>query len=558
MSAQRITLCVLSAPDEAGLADCLASAAGAVDETLVGLTGSAAAARALARRLGVRVVPVPWEGDYAAARSALLKGVCTGWAFMLDADERLVLPEPGHLRTLVEPGEARGYLVPIESSTGDWLEHDTLITYQPRLFHTEARPGYTGRLGERLHLEGRAPGLAENVRIAHGGFGEDAAAWRAERHLNAVPVPTDPDPLHSLCRGMQLLRLGQEEEALTEFARGDGPMHARWRAHALLRLGLHAEALALLEAGCRAYPAYTDLWLLRARALAAAGREAEAALACRRCLDLGTPPPPLDTVRGVADYYPHLMLAHFAEGGGRLDEALHEYAQAYRLRPDDPEPLYKLPGLLRTLDRVKEAPAMLKELVRPVAGEHWLQVADVLSVHRLYGAALLCVRTALRKGADPDEAGLMHGFCLLRTGRPLEAEVILARLDQSDPYVREMRLIGAWCRHDCLLSRNLVEDDSPESVTAAVHRAMCRTDEPLPVATGWGRAEGEFLVQTVDALLAARRKADAARVAALMECTGWPGGYRALGMLLQLRGQRALAKRYLGLALEHGQAAGRS
>lgn len=89
-----VTAVLIARDEEDRLPACLSSLAGRVDAVLVADTGSTDRTRAVALRLGARVVDVPWTDDFAAARNAALAHVTTPWALHVDADE-VLLPGQG-------------------------------------------------------------------------------------------------------------------------------------------------------------------------------------------------------------------------------------------------------------------------------------------------------------------------------------------------------------------------------------------------------------------------------------------------------------------------------
>ncbi len=75
--------------EAAFLPDCLASVAGWVDEVVIADTGSSDNTVEIAQKAGAKVLSVPWEDDFAAARNQALVAVTGDWVLVLDADEKL-------------------------------------------------------------------------------------------------------------------------------------------------------------------------------------------------------------------------------------------------------------------------------------------------------------------------------------------------------------------------------------------------------------------------------------------------------------------------------------
>ncbi len=87
--------------EEENLPDCLESLKGVVDEIVVYDTGSTDRTVEIARSYGARVQLGHWDGDFSRARNEALAMSRTTWVLSIDADERVVAPRRGVLRTLL-------------------------------------------------------------------------------------------------------------------------------------------------------------------------------------------------------------------------------------------------------------------------------------------------------------------------------------------------------------------------------------------------------------------------------------------------------------------------
>ncbi len=68
---------------------CFASVRNIADTIVIADTGSADDTIALASSLGARVISIPWNDDFAAARNLALAAIRADWVLVLDADEQL-------------------------------------------------------------------------------------------------------------------------------------------------------------------------------------------------------------------------------------------------------------------------------------------------------------------------------------------------------------------------------------------------------------------------------------------------------------------------------------
>ena len=86
--------------EASNLAACIEPIRDLVDEIVVVDTGSTDATVDIARSLGARVFETTWDDDFAAARNMALSHATGDWAFILDADDRVLPSELPKLREL--------------------------------------------------------------------------------------------------------------------------------------------------------------------------------------------------------------------------------------------------------------------------------------------------------------------------------------------------------------------------------------------------------------------------------------------------------------------------
>lgn len=117
MKRKTVSLCMIARNEEATIGQTIKSALAVVDEIVVGDTGSDDNTRLIAEGYGARVVDVPWEDDFAAARNAVLDEAGCDWILILDADERMQPIRPVEFQRLLVEDTVSGYRV-------DIVEHD--------------------------------------------------------------------------------------------------------------------------------------------------------------------------------------------------------------------------------------------------------------------------------------------------------------------------------------------------------------------------------------------------------------------------------------------------
>ncbi|HUO25903.1 MAG TPA: glycosyltransferase [Candidatus Aquilonibacter sp.] len=188
----------------ADLRDCLESIRGVAEEIVVADTGSHDETMAIAKAEGARVISIPWEDDFAAARNKCLAEVQADWALMLDADERLDPAAKEEFPALLTQERISGFQVTIRNYVFDaskkiwdrpavandgsyaparefpaYIEHENV-----RLFRREPKIYFTGRVHEsvgwRLRETGRKIGAAAS-RIHHFGMVRETAETKASK-----------------------------------------------------------------------------------------------------------------------------------------------------------------------------------------------------------------------------------------------------------------------------------------------------------------------------------------------------------------------------------------
>jgi glycosyltransferase involved in cell wall biosynthesis len=232
----------------ADLRECLASAEGVVDEIVVADTGSADATREIANAAGARVIQIPWEDDFAAARNRCLAEVKAGWVLVLDADERLDPRARSEMAAHLAPDAPAGYQVtirnylpslackiwdrPAQPNNSDYAparEYPAYVEHENvRLFRRDPEVYFTCRVhetvGNRIVELGRRLGKASFL-IHHFGMVRDAgeAARKAKlyRRLGLrklAEMPHDAQAYFELGI-VELENMGNVSEALRYFER---------------------------------------------------------------------------------------------------------------------------------------------------------------------------------------------------------------------------------------------------------------------------------------------------------------------------------------------------
>ncbi len=222
----RVSAAMIVRNEERFLPGCLASLGREVDEIVVVDTGSDDRSREIARDMGAVVVEHPWRDDFAAARNIALDRATGDWILYIDADERLVVPEPEALRRAVS----------LPDAVAGRVRFRPRVAYTPyleiRLFRRDDRIRFRGRIHETVHPDIDKVAQSDGLRLADLAIGIDHFGYEG-------------DLSHK-----------------------------------------HARNLPLLQAAVVDDPGRAFLWTDLARSLAATGRRQEAEDACRRAIAL--------------------------------------------------------------------------------------------------------------------------------------------------------------------------------------------------------------------------------------------------------------------------------
>jgi tetratricopeptide (TPR) repeat protein len=279
MTVLNLALSMIVKNGERDLAECLASVAGVVSEIVVADTGSTDASMEIARGAGAKVISIPWENDFAAARNLSLAQVTADWVLMLDADERLDPQAASVLPPLLANRSVTGYQVIIRNYVSSL---DTKIWDRPAKANDSDYPparhcaGYIDH--ENVRLFRRDPEIYFSGRV------HETVGWRiisTERKLGNSQL---------IVHHMGMLGDAAERARKLLFYRDLGRQKVRdmpENAQAHFELGVSElenfgnlqEALAAIQRSCELNPEFGVAWFFAGVCQFRQG-EFPAALAC--------------------------------------------------------------------------------------------------------------------------------------------------------------------------------------------------------------------------------------------------------------------------------------
>ncbi|UKS23993.1 glycosyltransferase [Paenibacillus sp. HWE-109] len=219
-----LTAAILSQNEASNIAKCILALQGAVDEILL-VDSSTDETRLIAAQYPkVKIIPITWNDDFAAARNTGLEHVKTDWVIWVDADDVLLSEDIASLR------EAAGVFHHLDvvpalhvwhlNQVSGTIHHDFS---QVRMFPVRRGLRFYGRVHEQV---GTDKGIFHNdmyrravkIRLYHFGYEPSVMQSRAkfERNLRLLKHMTleEPEnPGHWLYYGRESLGIGEENQA---------------------------------------------------------------------------------------------------------------------------------------------------------------------------------------------------------------------------------------------------------------------------------------------------------------------------------------------------------
>jgi len=416
--------------NEAGtLGRCLESVRGVVREMVIGDTGSTDGTPDIAREYGARVVEVPWENDFAAARNRALSGVRCEWVLSLDADEMLDRSSDGAVAQLTSDStiaayqvSIRNYMLSLEDRIWDrpaqpndyklsesrgypaFVDHENV-----RLFRRNPEIYFMGRVHESVGPRVQAAGLAlgrASFLIHHFGLAADedtrARKNRFYKELGKQKVLEMPEnaQAHLELGLVELDNFGNLPEALDCFTRAC-ELHPRFGVAwffagvTQMRRGEHREALRCLRKAELSGHATAVVAETMGDAYYNLGKFPESVSAYLQALKRSPESIPLESKLGLA-----------MGRTGAEEEGLRRLMRAVQQRPHLPDLHDRLVTFLVWRERILEAAQAAESKLRMVpttSGNDFLRAASLWVRHGDWarGTAILHVGLQLHAGDVP-------------------------------------------------------------------------------------------------------------------------------------------------------------
>lgn len=283
-----LSVFLLAMPGERELGERVRSVQNAACETVAADLGAPVQELEDAQRAGADVLRIPWENSFAAVKNICMERASGRWVLFLHQNE-YIEPESLHsLTALLRNPNAEAYMV----FAGYRAVSSPVQAL--RLIRRRSEYRFLYRSFEALPEE-MLTGIAES-HLTIQTAGEKSWEYETRSRLLREEEKENPeDGYLSYMGGLEKINEGLPEKSIPFFTRTLGalspealyaPHLYKCAAWALFTEGRTEEAAALTDGGIRAYPLYSDLFVLRAQLSQALGRYADAERDLKQCLSV--------------------------------------------------------------------------------------------------------------------------------------------------------------------------------------------------------------------------------------------------------------------------------
>lgn len=211
-----LSVCMIVKNEEKFLPMALASIKDLAEQIVVIDTGSTDSTIEIAQNAGAEVIPLPWPGDFAAARNVSLEHATQEWILVLDADEYLAPGTVEAIKHLINRNINLGY----ESKIRNFTKADDIANstehYVLRLFPNKSYLRYIGLVHEQLvstdHNNPLRRSYCPDLLILHAGYLPEVmkAKNKSERNKALLLQAIEKEPMN----GFHYFNLARTHQAL--------------------------------------------------------------------------------------------------------------------------------------------------------------------------------------------------------------------------------------------------------------------------------------------------------------------------------------------------------
>lgn len=324
MDTPSISLCMIVKNEEEYLPKCLSSVMRVVDEIIIVDTGSNDQTAAIAEAFGAKVIHMPWENSFAAARNRGLEEATGDWILWLDADEEMNVDEADKLKELLTRDAIREQQIEgiqflfVNHLEGGGVEHLRLL----RMVRNRPEYRFEGRVHEQIvpRMLRTNPYLKVGeveIHIHHYGNLTRNIVRQDKINRNVFlllkSISENPGYAHHyFYLGIELYRINDLENALKNLNMAldhafDYPKAILGSAHkyrlmVLDKMERYADLVQFSRKSIQRLPDYTDLYHLEANGWIGLGNSKMAISVLRKALIVGPAGEEYPTMEGTGTY----------------------------------------------------------------------------------------------------------------------------------------------------------------------------------------------------------------------------------------------------------------
>ncbi|MCP8968859.1 glycosyltransferase family 2 protein [Ectobacillus ponti] len=161
----KLSLAMIVKNEERNIALCIEHVQKYVDEIVVADTGSTDRTKEIVSQLPVRLLHIPWQNSFAAARNAVIAETTGDWVLVLDADEMVLSFDESAVHSFIEK-EQIGQIRITSEFVDEAGAKKQAVQYVSRLFPRRFR--FTGIIHEQLASD--LPRVPIPIHVRHSGY----------------------------------------------------------------------------------------------------------------------------------------------------------------------------------------------------------------------------------------------------------------------------------------------------------------------------------------------------------------------------------------------------
>ncbi len=341
--------------EEKFIAQCLSSVEELVDEMIIVDTGSTDNTIQICKQFNAKVLEIPWENNFSAARNYGIQQAQGNWILWLDADEELEQKELAPLYPFFNNPKYKLLNVQLINYYGDHVdENQTISIGQPRFFRNEGHIKFNNAIHEALEING-VRDYAEQLKLTgelpiklfHYGYLDEIIESRNkhERNIELLKkeLEEDSNPWTPYHIAVEYYRMKDYEKAMQYvndsillFLVSQQLPHSmvyKLKYSIFITIGATDKAWPGINKAIQMYPDYVDLHFYKAMILYSSTEFKDALASFKQCIKLGENNRKYLITKGLGSFQAWYYKGRCLEQLGEVDEAIQAYHEALTLHP---------------------------------------------------------------------------------------------------------------------------------------------------------------------------------------------------------------------------------